>query len=75
MLRNLQRVDQQLVDIQVQLSKLQVLVIDLCRPSSGGPLRGEDKGLTETVRRHRHDMVEQSKELSENIERLCRTLR
>jgi Mg2+ and Co2+ transporter CorA len=72
--RDLQRVDQQLVNIQVQLAKLQVLVSDLCRPSSPG-MRGEDEGLTETVRRHRHDMVEQSKELSERIERLCRTLR
>ncbi len=68
---NLRRVDEQLVNIRVQLGKLQVLVEDLCQANN----EEFDRGLTETVQRHRHDVVEQSKELSERIERLCRTLR
>jgi sulfur relay (sulfurtransferase) complex TusBCD TusD component (DsrE family) len=72
--RDLQRVDQQLVNIQVQLAKLQVLVSDLCQPSAARR-GGEDEGLAESVRRRRHDMVEQSKDLAGLIERLCRAMR
>jgi len=67
----LRRIDEQLVNIQVQLAKLKVLVLDL----SSARLSEGDDALTETVRRHRHDMVEESKALSERIERLCRSLR
>jgi len=68
MSRNLSRVDEQLVHIQVQLKKLQTLVVDLSAPSGAA----QDEALLASVRHHRHGMLQMSQALSERIERFCR---
>ena len=63
---NLERVDQQLINIQIELKKLQVIVDSLC----GEPPEGQ-RGLKQTIQHHRADLLDSSRAITQKIERIC----
>jgi hypothetical protein len=65
---NLERVDRQLVNVQIELQKLEIIVEQMGRVPSGIG----DKGLVETIRHHREALLGASRGINERIERICR---
>jgi len=62
----LQRVDEQLVSIQVELQKLKVIVDHL---RSQPPQ--DQRHLKDTIRHHRESLLDSSRAITEQIEHIC----
>ena len=65
----LERVDEQLVKIHLQLQKLNILVEHLCQHA--GTRR--DSELLDTIQHHRQDLIAASRAIKERIDKICRT--
>ena len=65
----LERVDEQLVNIHIQLRKLNILVEHLCQHA--GTRR--DRELLDTIQHHREALIGASRTINDRIERMCRT--
>ena len=66
MATNLERVDQQLVNIQVELRKLEIIVDHFSRQPATS-----DRGLVDTVQHHREALLGSSRAITQKIERIC----
>jgi len=66
---NLERLDRQLVHVQVELQKLNILIEHLCQDSR----IAADKGLIDTIQHHRQALVGSSRKIDAQIERMCRS--
>ena len=65
---NLERVERQLVNIQIELQKLLVIVEHVGR----SPAATGDKELVDTIRHHREVLLGASRGINEKIEKMCR---